>query len=347
MAELLDQFVCVRLVRAENLDLSLFRFDPDLAFSVFFMNADKTLYGRFGSRSDFYESERDVSLEGLKKAMQGALELHHNDGQLREALRAKRGPTPKYSKLSDYPSKSSGYSRVFYGEGGSCTHCHDLRTTEQLAYRRTGQPMPDHVLFAWPMPDIIGLKLDPNEKATVLEVRVDSPASSAGFQAGDRIEKLEGQPILSIADVQWVLQSAHGAANLAAEVVRGHHTRQLNLQLAGGWRRKMDISWRTTTHRLRRLVLDNIAYEDLSPAIRQKHGLKTNVLALRAASGVSRNSDKPIRRDDILVAIEGSDDHMTEGEWIAYLVQKKRPGDPVRLTVMRNGQRVETTIIVK
>ena len=71
------------------------------------------------------------------------------------------------------------------------------------------------------------------------------------------------------------------------------------------------------------------------------------MLALRAATGVSRHSDKPIRRDDIIVAIEGSQRHMTEGELIAYLVQRKLPGDTVRMTVLRDGQSVETTIVVK
>ncbi len=347
LADLMSQFVCVRLVRAENLDLTLFRFDPDLAFAVFFMNADKTLYGRFGSRSDFYESEQDVSLEGLKQAMQGVLELHRNIEQWRPALAAKCGPTPKYKKLSDYPTKSSGYSRDFYSEGGSCTHCHDLRTRQQMSYRRTGQPMPDDVLFAWPMPDVVGLSLDPTEKATVVEVRADSSADLAGFQPGDKIQRLSGQPMLSIADVQWVLQSTGETASLAAEIMRGDQPELLTLQLKTGWRRKMDISWRTTTHRLRRLILDNIAYEDLSHSARQKHALKDDVLALRAATGVSRNSDKSIRRDDIIVAVEGSNKHMTEGELIAYLVQKKMPGDLVQLTVLRDGQLVNTTLVAK
>jgi len=47
----MDQFVCVRLVQANGLDLELFQFDYDLTFSIFFMNGDKTIYGRYGTRS--------------------------------------------------------------------------------------------------------------------------------------------------------------------------------------------------------------------------------------------------------------------------------------------------------
>ena len=49
LAKLRDQFVCVRLIQMGGVDLATFQFDPFLSWSVFFMNADKTIYGRFGS----------------------------------------------------------------------------------------------------------------------------------------------------------------------------------------------------------------------------------------------------------------------------------------------------------
>ena len=36
---------------AYGLDLSLFQFDYDQSFAAFLMNADKPIYGRFGTRS--------------------------------------------------------------------------------------------------------------------------------------------------------------------------------------------------------------------------------------------------------------------------------------------------------
>ena len=48
----MDKFVCVRVVKANQMDLTLMQFDYDLTFAVMFMNADKTVYGRFGSRSE-------------------------------------------------------------------------------------------------------------------------------------------------------------------------------------------------------------------------------------------------------------------------------------------------------
>jgi hypothetical protein len=64
--------VCVRLVQANALDLTLFQFDYDLSFAVFFLNADRTVYGRFGSRSDRAEAIRDMSIEDSAPPWRGS-----------------------------------------------------------------------------------------------------------------------------------------------------------------------------------------------------------------------------------------------------------------------------------
>jgi hypothetical protein len=63
-----------------------------------------------------------------------------------------------------------------------------------------------------------------------------------------------GQPMLSTADVQWVLQNAGEAATLPAQVLRGKKKLTLTLHLNNDWRRHTDISWRTTTWDLRRMA---------------------------------------------------------------------------------------------
>ena len=74
---LLDKFVCVRLIQANGLDLSLFQFDYDQSWAAFMLNpADLTIYGRYGTRSHQRNAEDDVSLEGFGKALQAALDLH-------------------------------------------------------------------------------------------------------------------------------------------------------------------------------------------------------------------------------------------------------------------------------
>ena len=65
----------MRLVKANDLDLTLFQFDYDLTFAVFFMNADKTIYGRYGTRSSIKDATKDISIAGLAESMSAALAL--------------------------------------------------------------------------------------------------------------------------------------------------------------------------------------------------------------------------------------------------------------------------------
>ena len=77
LRSLLDQFVCVRIVQMHGVDLKKFEFDGALTWAIFFMNADNTIYGRYGSRSGLRElSDREISLAGFKKSLRGALDLH-------------------------------------------------------------------------------------------------------------------------------------------------------------------------------------------------------------------------------------------------------------------------------
>ncbi len=80
--------------------------DTDQSFTAFLLNADRTIYGRFGTRSHRTEWVGDVSLEGLAKALEGALDLHEAFPKHREALAAKRAPNPSSPRRSC--SRSSG-----------------------------------------------------------------------------------------------------------------------------------------------------------------------------------------------------------------------------------------------
>src|SRR5262249_16284444 len=136
----------------------------------------------------------------------------------------------------------------------SCIHCHQVRDAEFRFFRDDHRTIPDATLYAWPMPDVVGLSLDPREKAKVASVTPGSAADTAAFKGGDEMLSCEGQPLLSIADVQWVLHNAADSATLHAHVNRGNRKVNLTLKLDQGWRRKTDFGWRTTTWDLRRMA---------------------------------------------------------------------------------------------
>lgn len=340
----MDRFVCVRLARANDLDLSLLQFDRDLTFAVFFLNADRTIYGRFGTRSDFLHSERDISLQGLRKALSAALELHEQYPANREQLVGKTGPKPPVKVPAEYP-----WVQQHMTPENSCMHCHHVGTAEQLLYRDAGKAVPDRVLFGWPMPDVVGCKLDPQEKATVREVVPDSPAAASGFEAGDEILTLDGQPMLSTADVQWVLRNGGASAELEVTVLRRGTRKDLSLVLPNGWRRGSDISWRPTTKLLRHRVLLGLELKDLADAKRDELGIDRDALALHIDQLVlafSPAHDAGFRYHDVIVAFDGRTQRMSESELLAYLLQEKLEPAKIPVTVLRAGEHVELTIPV-
>src|SRR5437867_2098433 len=346
---LMNKFVCVRLVQANALDLTLFQFDYDLTFAVFFMNADRTIYGRYGSRSDRKDATKDISIAGLGEALLVALELHKHYPSNKASLAGKQPrPTP-FKTPDEFPSLRGKYQAKLDYEGKvvqSCMHCHQVRDAERRFFRDDRKPIPDEVLYPFPMPDAIGLSIDPKTKARVNGVAAGSAAYEAGIRAGDEIASLDGQPILSIADVQWVLHNAGQPARLPAQVRRGRKKSSLELRLDIGWRRHSDIAWRTTTWDLRRMAAGGLLLEDATAGERELAKLSADALALRV-NHVGEYGEYAVakkagfRKDDILVSVGGLTGRMTESELFGYLLRNKMPGDRLPVTVLRAGERVD------
>jgi hypothetical protein len=339
------------MVQANAMDLTLFQFDYDLTFAAFFLNADRTIYGRFSTRSS-HDADKEITIEGFRKAMEAALDLHKGYSANPGVPGSLAGKQPKpltVKRPQDYPSLGGKFKPELDYAGQvarSCMHCHQVRDAERAVFRSAKKPIPNEVLFAYPLPSVIGLTLDPKEKATVTNVSRDSAAARAGLRPGDAIVSLAGQPILSVADVQWVLHHAADSAAIDAEVSRNGRNVKLKIELANGWRRGSDISFRTSTWDLRRMGTGGLLLEDLPDADRQKLGLAATALALRVKH-VGEYGEHAVakragfRKGDIIVKFDGRAEPMTESTLLAHAVQKKQPGDQVPVTVLREGERVE------
>ncbi len=353
--DLLAKFVCVRIVHANGMDLSLFQFDYDQSWAAFVLNADLTIYGRYGTRSHQTESDQDVSLEGFAKSLTGALELHQEFPKHKTALAGKRGPASDVKVPEEFPSLRGKYGSKLDYEGKvvqSCIHCHQIGESMRLIHRSADKPLPDEVLYPYPNPKILGLVLDPKEKAKLKNVSAGSSGEQDGFRTGDEIVTLGGQPILSTADIQWLLHNARESDSLAAEVLRDGKPRLLKLTLKKGWRQRDDIAWRATSWDLRRMATGGLLFEDLPESDRDQAGLAESALALRIKH-VGQYGEHAVgkqagfQQGDILISVDGRSNQMTETDLLAYLVNVKRVGDRVPMTVLRGGEKVALTLLMQ
>ncbi len=353
---LLEQFVCVRQVATNGLDLSLFQYDTDQSFAVFFLNADQTIYGRFGTRSHRTEWIGDVSLKGLAKALQATLYMHGNYQEFKSSLAGKRGEPMEVASPEKYPALKDRFTDSLNYEGDvvkSCIHCHQIGDAQREFYWHQGKPIPDKVLWPYPHPKSLGLVLDPNELAVVKEVEPESVSEKAGLQAGDAIVRMDGQPMLSIADVQWVLHNVDPTGGrVTMSVDRNGRTRNVTLNLADGWRREGDLSWRVTSWGLRRIATGGLLLETLSAEARRELALPRESMALRVKHAGKYGPHGTahrlgIKQGDILTAFDSRTNMTSEQDIHAYVVTSKKPGDRVPVQVLRERRKMMFTLPIQ
>lgn len=346
---LLEQFVCARQVSTNGLDLSLFQYDTDQSFAVFFLNADKTIYGRFGTRSHRTDWLEDVSLEGLGKALQAALDLHGNYDEVKASLAGKRGAPMEFASPEKYPSLKGKFTNALNYTGDvvkSCIHCHQIGDAQRDFYWKARKPIPDRILWPYPHPKSVGLVMNPDELATVQKVLPSTPAAAAGLRSGDSIASFNGQPMLSTADVQWVLHNVDpSGASVPIVVNRGGRTQNLSLSLNEGWRKKGDLSWRVSTWGLRRmaaggLVLNVATVEEGRPKEFSPDAM--TLLVRRAGKYGAHGTARRVgfREGDIITSFDGRRDLMTEQQLLTYVATSKKYGDQVAIDVLRGDRRM-------
>ena len=345
----MGQFVQVRLVKANEMDLTQFQFDYDLTFAMVFLNADGTVYGRYGTRSSRDEAEKDMSLEGLAETLAAVLELHKEFPANQPVLSGKQPQPTRYQVPDDFPSLKGKFPPELDFDGklvSSCMHCHQIRDAHRQVYRSAAQPIPDRLLFPYPIPATIGFTMDPKRRAVVSDVAPDSAAAHSGLQAGDEILLLDGQRVVSTADIQWILHHAQDSDQLPALLQRDGERRELKIELAKGWRRATDLGWRVSSWPLRRMGTGGLVLESVTPDEREQLGVEPGQLALRVghvgqygAHAAAKRAG--FRKGDVVVSFDAQDRFKSESELLAYASQHTRPGQRVAVSVLRGKKRIE------
>jgi serine protease Do len=347
---LLSEFICVRIVGTNGLDLNLFQFDTDQSFAVFMLNADQTIYGRFGTRSHRTEWLQDVSLEGMAKALAGAIELHKHYPNNKARLAGKQSTPIEFASPEKFPSLASKFTDKLNYEGEvvkSCIHCHQIGEARREFYWHRSEKIPEELLFPYPHPKSIGMVLDPSEKAKIKSVSADSPAAKSGLRVGDELLEMNHQPLLSMADVQWVLNQTPGSeSSIALKLLREGRVVETSLNLPEGWRRLDDISWRVAAWQLSRIGLGGMRLESVNEQERKQSAfLKVKGVGQWGAHAAAKNAG--FEKGDLLLSYDGQSSFARESDLFAYVNENLSVGHKVPIKVLRNGKTLEFTLPIQ
>jgi hypothetical protein len=340
------RFVPVRLVEMKGVDLSQFQFDYDLNWAAMFLNADGTVYGRYGTQSaegaDAYNS-----IESLRKAMRRVLELHEKHPENAGRLAGKRGDAKPYRTALEMPGLDQREKLRGRTERNNCIHCHNIHDAENRHAQEGGTFTRDS-LWRYPLPDNIGLRIDPMDGRIVERVLADSPASRAGLRAGDVVLEAEGQAIISIADIQWVLHhipNREATVGLVVERDGRRVGKELNLQR--GWK-ETDIAWRgslwSVSPRLR------VWAPEIKPEEKAEHGLKADQTAMlvrwinQGAPGGKAAHEAGLREGDVIVGMGGKPLTLTEARLQQYIKLNYRVGQKLAFDVLREGNELKIEV---
>ena len=201
-------------------------------------------------------------------------------------------------------------------------------------YWRKDETIPERVLYPYPHPKSIGLVLNPKHAARVHDIMSESPADVAGLEAGDDILTMSGQPLISMADVQWVLHHLpEDSTTVNLTIRRSDKTKSLSIKLPAHWRRNGDTSWRTGHWILRRSMLGGMKLN--VPTGGQP--LRVEYVGNWGPFGVAHRAG--VQKGDVLESVDGVTGLKKESEVFDYLNENKKPGQSVQLGLRRNGER--------
>ncbi len=348
IAPLLDQYVCVRVINANALDLSRFQFDYDLSFSAMIFNGDGTVYGRYGSWLH-QKDPANKTTTSFRKALEAGLALHRKYPANKASLAGKQGgPTP-YRTPVEFPALAGKYQSKLDWEGKvvqSCVHCHMVGDAFRASFRSQNQAVPQEWVYPQPSAEVLGLLLATDDVVRVESVMPDSPAASAKIRASDVLVALNGQPLISIADVSWALHRAPDAGTMSVRLQRDGKEVETSLELPADWRQKSDIARRAGTWPMRAMAFGGMKLEDLDDAERNELGIAKDTMALRIIhvgeygphAAAKKEGFKP---KDVLVEVGDLKTRTTESALIGRLLQQHRPGEKLPAVVVRGSERIK------
>jgi C-terminal processing protease CtpA/Prc len=332
-----------------GVDLNTFVFDYDLTFSVLLMNADGTIYHRYGAR-DASSGTSHMSMDGLVRLMKDSIADHQDYQRSPKAIEARAKRTvEQIPPMARRIEKRQREGKKHNAEE-DCIHCHMVNDTEREWAQEEKRWSREKTLGSWPLPTKVGLELDREDQALVRAVLAGSAAAKAGLRAGDRITRLGEVRIRTVSDASWALhQAGSGPTSLAIEFRRGEDAgRHASLELSGGWKAPTDLefSWRSSMWSLK--PQPGFGGRKLSEGELKERGLPPGSFAMRVGyivdwgneSHLGANVKKAgLRKEDIVLAVAGKRDFSSELHFQSWFRFNRKAGEEIEIEILREGKR--------
>lgn len=327
--KLAENYVCVRVTNINDIDFNVYPFDWDLTLVLMTAHPDGTVYHRHGGRTQV----SPMSMLVIKRMMRDSLERH----------RAHIGRTTPHVPGPSLKSLVEGRLRGRIRPVHGCLHCHYVREANQDLLRQEGRWTPDR-FWIFPPVDRLGIRVDDADQTRVTAVVKDSPSARAGLQVDDRILAVDGTPVLSKSDIEWVLnQLSPEAVVLRIEVARGDSRRPVTVRLPLGWKigDPEDQAWRTsnpfTTHMRKYLPSPGFIGRRLGPDERPE-AIKEKPFALLITDMNHASALAGVRTGDILISAGHRSDFKTTAGFFRWCELMRRLGSSLELELFRRGK---------
>ena len=316
----------------QGVDLTRFQFDFDLTWAALFLDAEGGVYARYGSGAT--DDMRYMSIEGLRRTMERVLAAHRaraGQGTPPWAV-ARRGPAPRWKTPEDIPASVMADRRGRDVDDESCIHCHMVNEALLEIAARSKDYDPREFGTRYPPPEQFGIGLDVDEGRRVIRVERGSIAARAGIKEDDEILAVAGNPVHSIADIQWELGDiAEGQRPIVVERAGERRTLNATFPKAG---RRPDLVWRTSMYSMP-------PKPGLWLETGEGRGLRLEVRGVFGAA-VKRAG---LKKGDVIVEVDGRSEPMTESEFHTYVrLTHFESGARMKLRVLRSGKERRITV---
>jgi hypothetical protein len=331
LGKVLSQYVCVRVVRMDDVDVGLFDRDWNNAIYFFVLNSDEQIYMRYGGRES-QSPDTYNSLDSLRIALEQGLALHRK--YLQGGLPGQARPKSLFPREMPLLVERTFAQR-------QCVECHLIGDFQNIQRERDG--MLDKLTQLYRSPDIktIGISLDVPQGLVVQEAT--GAVAAAGMKPGDRIAAWNGVPVWTFGDVQYRYDKVdRRARSLGITVDRSGQSVDLTVALPPRW-------WWTDLRFRQSSVDPRLDFEDrpLTADEKEKLGLKPDGFASQVkyvAEMAKIRNTHDLRVGDVIIAVDGVERDEFANTAELYLKLHTKAGESAKLEVIRDGKRITMPI---